>query len=299
MHRTSTIRRELTTRVRQLVRGAWAPGPMRQYCSKLRAWHEFSTIGGSAPYPACPDAVLRFIAWRSRRVGFSAIQGSLAAIRMAHVYLELTPPTYGDRIYLALKGVRRIDTAAGSNRKNPIAITILRGIRCNLGRDSTSILLDALWTVSFALLLRKSEALDLVWTDVTRGDPVNQIPLLWIRIRHSKTDKYGRGYSLPLLCCCPGVCAYCSFLKWRSASRRSGSVVGSSVFPITYSELLRRVRSALTKLSLDPGEFGSHSYRRGGAEFLRDCAASDSIICQYGRWSYNGGNLNCGCGTGP
>ena len=117
-----------------------------------------------------------------------------------------------------------------------------------------------------------------------------------IYIKSSKTDQVGRGYTLPILCLCRlefshdrSFCPYCNLKKWKKIASTQGKVGDDKyVFPIPYNTYVGKLKS-LVKLVTKGAkriDFGTHSFRRGGAENLREAGVMDSLLCQRGRWSF-------------
>ena len=186
---------------------------------------------------------------------------------------------------LLLKGIRR-NCEKAKDKKYPITVDPMlrfwKECRKDLGLR--------LWTsfsLAFCGLLRKSELLRLCWKNIqVEGDK-----LIWITIEYSKTDQFGISTKLPLGCICDlPWCPVHTTLKYFESVK--GNTFGpkdreSLLFDISYSNLLKILRFCLNKIGEPSNVYGLHSFGRGGAQLLRQCNLSASIIQVSGRWASN------------
>ena len=55
--------------------------------------------------------------------------------------------------------------------------------------------------------------------------------------------------------------------------------------PLSYAQVLNTTRTLMEAIGEDPSQFGTHSYRIGGATALFAAGANETIIRTMGRWS--------------
>lgn len=274
---------------------AWAPGSVLTYSRLLKKFHEFCKIFCENPYPATQKCITMFVIWRSKQVRYNVVRSTLSAIAMAHRILDIDPPPLGYRLSLVLKAIRK-SSSESDGKKAGIEFDVLVSMFKCLSTSFEDRMYKALWGLSFQLLLRKSEALELRWKDL-KFENSSHGRKCSVHIGKSKTDQVHRGYTLDIFCTCSGrICVICCLEQWRKISRNHTKVGNSEfknsvVFPVRYNDLMEKVRVTLAKCGKDPGLYGTHSYRRGGATFYRDCGLQDTKVCQIGRWSYGGGSF--------
>lgn len=265
---------------------AWSKSTINSYKSYIKKFNEFLVRIKKPCYPASNDTVCLFVTLLAEsKYNFSTILVAVSAVRAVHILYSHPNPTAGDRISLLLKGIRR-NCGKAKDKKYPITVNIMQKFWSNCKED----LGLKLWTsfsLAFCGLLRKSELLRLKWKNIQiEGDN-----LVWITIDYSKTDQFGVSTKLPLACICdlPWCPLHTTLLYFKVVKN---GIFGpkdknSVLFDISYSNLLKVLRFCLDKIGEPSKVYGLHSFRRGGAQLLRQCNLSTNIIQESGRWASN------------
>ena len=259
---------------------AWADSTRGQDANQIGIYQEFFKKGRIKPYPTCEKTILAFIAFRARSVQYTTIAANLSAIAAAHMAIDKTVNLRTDAVYLTSKGVRR-SQGCQSQQKAPITYEVLRKMKLPMISEDNGIRTCTVITLAWKLLLRKSELLAVEADDINF---VTDKKVVLVTIPKSKTDQDRKGVILPVACTCPSkVCACCAplFLKSNTKSR----FWNKKVFKVSCATYLDKIRCNLKKIGKDPGEFGTHSCRRGGAQFYKSKGFSDEQVKKLGGWS--------------
>ncbi|KAJ7743734.1 hypothetical protein DFH07DRAFT_749786 [Mycena maculata] len=156
------------------------------------------------------------------------------------------------------------------------------------------------WTaylIAFTCLLQVDEVLKIQAHEI-RLDPDSDALIVTLPFR--KTQQYGEiepFYLYPLSAEQAHLCPVRAYAEWLSASKiRSGYLfpkigAGDKLMtdkdePMSSSEFLEMFRNHLIDIEIDPYPYGTHSFRRGGCQYLhiyRRWPIRD--ICQWGGWS--------------
>ena len=73
--------------------------------------------------------------------------------------------------------------------------------------------------------------------------------------------------------------------KWESASETPLFRDPRTNRQLSYDTMLGLVKTLMSAIGEDPGQFGTHSLRIGGATALFSMGASETLIRTMGRWS--------------
>ena len=188
-------------------------------------------------------------------------------------------------------------------RKEPIDKELLkRMLAKNQGQWAHRV--QAVFTLMFSALLRKSELLQIQGRDITIS-VVNGIRVLNLCIRRSKTDIWGKTINVALPCrCCStpddsfNICPVCAWETYAAAEGPFGPDEG--VWKgLTYPQLMRRVRALLALVGETASEYGCHSFRRGAAQSLDAAGICRKDIMQLGRWASECYQMYLSGGRGP
>ncbi|EPT03529.1 hypothetical protein FOMPIDRAFT_1116000, partial [Fomitopsis schrenkii] len=165
-------------------------------------------------------------------------------------------------------------------------------------------MLQLLYTISMLCLLRYDEALRIMWTDLEPA-VMNGVHCLRLNLPFRKTAQYGGIAPFYLYPDTerPWLCACTAYARWSALCREMGikhegyvfrkhiGYDGLSARPVdamSSENFLECFRNNLLDIKIDPRPYGTHSFRRGGCQYLamvkrwpfRD-------ICTWGGWAEN------------
>jgi hypothetical protein len=288
------LRREL----RQSKRAAYASGTRKNLKVQWETFLLFCTHFQLQALPASLDTVCLYAQFLVRSfASVDSVKNYVSGVKLLHAYCELEfPHTGAFELRLAFRGLAR-EHPHVVRQVLPITPAILLQVRQQLDfgcpRDST---IWCLFLFAFFLMLRKSNLVVTIKSDtenqLRRSDVIVGHDQLLVNIRWSKTIQFGnRILTLPLLaipgsCLCP-VQSYKRMIELVPASGESLAFVLPSkkgVVPVTYSQLQTTLRKVLLSIGLDPGEYASHSFRRGGATWAFKAKVPPNLIQCHGDW---------------
>ena len=277
--------------VRDAIEASHAPATRRVYASawgRFAAWCEAQQ--GHRSLPAAPETVAAYLAERAQSgLAPASIRLDRAAIRAAHLAVQLPSPTEHPGVAAVTRGLSRKAALTGRATRQAAALTgeALAAIRATAltprrgpsgRRLESKTAVRRRGNVDIALastmrdgLLRRSEAAALTWGDVElRSDGTGRI-----LIPRSKTDQEGEGAVQYL-----GKDAAASLRLIRparveAAARVFGLACGRSI--------ARRLARMATAAGLS-GAFSGHSGRVGMARDLVAGGASVAAVQVAGRW---------------
>lgn len=237
----------------------------------------------------------RGIAVESARVYFSAVQGWHAREHG----VKLAGGLKLERLPQMLKGLRRIMGEA------PRAVR--RGIAPQALRKAMDILLDrndpadanirAALSTAFQGLLRSKEFTDSnVKTMLTREDLVSLTDSQMVLMMHPcKNMHHLTGKTCPLVIGAGGqyIDAVDEVRNMLRVDPHAASDAATTPLfrdpannkPLSYDRIHNMTRKLMHEIGEDPEQFGTHSYRIGGATAIFAAGGSDTIIRTMGRWS--------------
>ncbi|KAJ3540347.1 hypothetical protein NM688_g6236 [Phlebia brevispora] len=166
-------------------------------------------------------------------------------------------------------------------------------------------MLHCLYTISMLCLLRYDEALNIRWEDITFG--FTSLGLLFVKIDLScrKTHQFGgiAPFYLYLTLDRPHMCAVLALARWWILAEKLNLQRYGYIFRkrIRFDELsinpndqmssdsfLACFRNNLCDIGVDPRLYGTHSFRRGGCQYLHtELRWPIRDICAWGGWSEN------------
>jgi len=155
----------------------------------------------------------------------------------------------------------------------------------------------ALFVIAFFLLARKSNLVpDSVKKfdaskQLTRGDIEVTEDSLLVTLKWSKTNQTGRREVFPLMKMegsnlCP-VMAYGRMLERFPADDASPAFLVKRygvINTVTYRQFQGRLKKGIEAIGMDPSDFTSHSFRRGGATYAFQCGLTADYIKRLGDW---------------
>ncbi|KAN0137547.1 hypothetical protein V8E53_004598 [Lactarius tabidus] len=156
-------------------------------------------------------------------------------------------------------------------------------------------LLQLAYTIAFTCLLRVDEVLKIQSKDITL---LNEDKLM-LTLRFRKTSQCGD--IKPFVVCrlpreMAHLCPVRAYSEWLDASNISGGYIfrrlgsGDRVsginHPMTAEYFLELFRNNLIDIGVDPIAYGTHSFRRGGCQWMAvDIRWPLRRICEWGGWS--------------
>ena len=199
-----------------------------------------------------------------------------------------------------LKGIKRTKGSPPVPRL-PMTIEILHSLRLRLNlSDSKHASFWAVCLVSFFGLFRKSHLLPLSRNDFTpgtfliRSDFSFDSSTVYIKVRWSKTMQLGeRSVTIPLVAMSSPLCPVSAIRQSFQLAPGAGpsdqafcwrdSFYGTNrVF--TYRDFMLSLRTFLSSIGLASSQYGSHSFRRGGASFALEAGIPLDVIAVMGDW---------------
>ena len=199
-----------------------------------------------------------------------------------------------------LKGIKRTKGSPPVPRL-PITVEILGRLRqCLDLSDSKHAAFWAICLVSFFGLFRKSHLLPLSSKDfspatfLVRSDFTFEPSTVYVRVRWSKTMQLGqRTVTIPLVAMssplCPVSAVRQSFRLTPGAGPQDQAFCWRDSFfgsnrTFTYRDFMLSLRTLLSSTGLSSSQYGSHSFRRGGASFALEAGIPLDTIAVMGDW---------------
>lgn len=237
---------------------------------------------GIPPVPATEKTLAQYAAFLARRLKANSIKQYLNIVRIMHLEVGLDNPAKDS--FLLKTTLRGIDRVLGTavTRKTPVTPDLLLTIRNQLSFDKTEdcVFWAACVTMFFGLF-RKSNLFNVNHAFQRTAFTLNNDRSMTIKMTSSKTIQYRErefNVTLPVLHphpLCP-VKAVCIALQ-----RTSPAPPTAPAFPMSGDCFSKRLKAAVTHVS---GNFGTHSFRRGGATWLLAQGVPGEIIKILGDW---------------
>ncbi|KAK7049966.1 hypothetical protein VNI00_005397 [Paramarasmius palmivorus] len=159
-------------------------------------------------------------------------------------------------------------------------------------------LLHLAYTIAFACLLRVDEVLNITFDQIELEEDDDGTMLMIITLSKRKTAQFGE--ILPfVLRQLPEhqrhLCPVRAYAEWIDALNEEDGYVfrrmkkdrtGPLDQAMTSQQFLEGLRHNLLDVNIDPAPYGTHSFRRGGCQWLSmDLRWPFTKICQWGGWS--------------
>ena len=281
----------------------FAESTKRTYKSQLTAYLSFCHAMGYRAVPASSATLHRYAALLARSLKFTSIKQYISVIRFLHLEWGLPDPLKENYSLTALmKGIQR-SLSSPIRRKAPITPPLLLHILSRL--DLSKALDSCVWAaalVMFHAMLRRSNVLP---SGPTSFDQTKQLRLmditvfrdhLSVYIKWSKTMQFGeRPYSIPLYRArnsplCP-VQATVHARRFSQGAPLDGPAFvylhQSKLKPLTSGTFMQVIRQCLASSGFEKSQFGTHSFRRGGASHAFQAGLSVDSIRLIGDWKSN------------
>ena len=259
---------ELKRRAQPFLDARRSANTKRAYGSAWRLFTAFCEHEGTQPLPATSETVADYIlglAERKKKVATIALY--VSAISAAHKGLGHDDPTKSPEITAILEGVRR-KLGTAPTQKKPLLLKHLKKIIPLLPRTLQGKRDRAMLLTLYAGGFRRDELVRLDVGDLKWGKD-----LLEIRLRKSKTDQTGKGFTkfIPRLKQHRTLCAYTALKMWLSLAGISSGFVFREVDKHGHvgkkglggKTVAIIVKRAVKLAGLDPREYSGHSGRAG------------------------------------
>ncbi|RYE14368.1 MAG: hypothetical protein EOP34_06730 [Rickettsiales bacterium] len=215
----------------------------------------------------------------------STIERKIYSIRKMHQLHDYHLNFKDSRFILVYKGIKRkIGTAKVG--KAPLLIKQLREVISVITEDSFMSIRDrAIISFGFASAMRRSEIIDLNWSDIEFIDEG-----MVVTINRSKTDKYGVGQKIAIIYGkYKNTCAVTSIKKLKSISDSKAVFTSINKADIvtdkrlSSTDIARIIKKRLINAGIDPTDYGGHSLRSGFITTAAKNSVPDHIIMKHSR----------------
>ena len=201
---------------------------------------------------------------------------------------EATSPTNSELVRQVKKVVRRL--ARPSKAKKPVTSKMLLTMVGKVEASEIGIRDMFMIILMFLGFLRESEVVALKFGDAWVGTMEGvEEEVLFIHVRKSKTDQNHVGAEIVVVACPGSPMCPVAWFRLHCRVRRSEEWVFHTMCPEarrlsakTPSGILKR---KVAGLGMDPGEFGSHSLRRGGTTAAARAGIRTHVLMRHGRWT--------------
>ena len=273
-------------RVQEALASSRSPATRRAYASQWRMFTMWTDARGLTNLPAEPSAIAAYLTERSGSgVSVATVQLSRAAIAAAHSDANLDDPCAHPGVRRTMSGLSRM-FGRPPMQATPLTSDVAAAIRATArrprpfpsGRMESESTAERRGLVDIALvsvmrdgLLRRSEASDLVWSDVQRmADGTGRLT-----VRRSKTDQVSEGKVLFLSA---------TSMADLEAIRPGDSIrADMKVFGLSSSQIGRRIARSCEVAGF-AGAYSGHSPRVGMAQDLAANGAELPALMEAGRW---------------
>ncbi|KAF4684509.1 hypothetical protein FOZ60_007723 [Perkinsus olseni] len=292
--------RDVAGELATLVRSALAPSTRRTYTAAERLFRGVifgDHTGRVEIYPLTGEMILTFL-YVMDKVGYpySTIRTYVAGLRTQNVEQGYAlSHIESEHIRRALTAIRR-KQPPGTDRSGAKATVSIVQARGAVVADFESQGKHTAEAVALRLclfgLLRCRECLAMRCCDIF-FEVVDGCDVVRLKVRRSKTDQFAAGVAMRIGCAvgsarrpcedplCPVHALYtymCSGFT-QGALAKDGMVFGA----LSYNGFLGTVKQLFG--SQAEGNYGTHSLRRSGSQWLWLAGVTNFEIAQYGRWS--------------
>jgi len=299
----------LTEQVLKCMRRALRGSTSYTYQTGIATYTTFCKIHRLRPIPAQPMILASFAAHMhlTYNLSPSTITTYLYGVKAFHTQLGIHCDLTTGVLQQVLRGIRRSLYGVGGERhkprkKLPITLKILHNLKKHVFAKGRWPKQDA--TMIWAAMCSATNGLLRSGEFCVKGRKWKNNPKLLIvaalntadtntyklHLRDTKTDTFGAGTTVHLFrdntSTCP-VAALEEHLKHKTTSSAGDPLFAwkGTGKPLTYTELVRVLRSLLQEIGEQPDRYGGHSFRRGGATSLARNGTPDHIIQILGRWN--------------
>ena len=247
--------------------------------------------------PASAEVICLFAQFLSRSfISVSAIKNYVSGVRLLHIIQGIPCPSFSDiDLKMSLRGLARC-IGRPPRQAFPITPVILFKIYLTLDlNNSSDIVMWALCTLAFFTMARKSNLVSSKSGDrrqIKRKHVQRFGSGLLVTFKWSKTIQFNqREMIVPVAkieksVLCP-VSAYIRMvnrIRIPPSSPAFSWVRDNSVVPVTYGQFQRFLKCKISEIGMDPEQFSSHSFRRGGASWAFKVGVPPAFIQLQGDW---------------
>lgn len=263
----------------ELVKLAQAQNTQKAYAKSWAWWCDHCRQHDIDPEQASGDEVAGFLLNHAGRFSVSSLTLVLSGINDFYRRRDIPSPTHKQIVRDALAAIR---VQYGVETRRVKAITAdqleLMLVECSQTRHGRRH--ACLLSLGFAAALRRSELVNLT-VDCLIPRPTAETSKIFLRIKRSKTDQFGKGQQIPIV---NGsrITPITHLVNWLDISGiQSGYIlqtmgVGSTTGrKLDAGDVARIVKLYARRIGLDPTEYSGHSLRAG---FVTTAAANGARL---------------------
>ena len=271
------------------------------YESGQRRFISFCSQFSLNPLPASEAVLCRFVAFlAASNITYGLVRSYLSAVRHFHIMNNLPDPSLSSfpRLEYVLKGLRRKSVLRPRPKCLPITPELLRRIHAvwssrSLAQDK--FMLWAAFCLVFFGFLRAGEftcpsqaalSSEMLMVGNVVIDSHENPSHMMIRLKRSKTDPFGAGFTLHFGRTGDELCPISAMLGYLA--RRPPDPGFLFLFrdgtPLSRARLCHELRLALMTAGVDTTGYSGHSFRIGAATTAAQVGLTDSFIQTLGRW---------------
>ena len=226
----------------------------------------------------------------------SAIKNYISGVKTMHLLLGYSIEHINNFLLnLGLKGIARLNPYCTKQAKAITPEILLEFSKVLNFSSHTDCIFWCLFLFAFFLFARKSNLVPTTKKDLIDRkcllyeDIKEHADVLIVSFRWSKTIQFGeRVLETPLVkipgsVLCP-VSAYHNMCRFKSFEKHDALFTLPSKRCIFYRDFQAKLKFLIHKIGLNPEEFSSHSFRRGGCSFCFKSDVPSELIQLHGDW---------------
>lgn len=282
------------------MRSAYAAGTLKNLKTQQNLYLDFCEYFKIIAIPASVNTLTVYMEFLAQKFSSAQVIGNyMQGVKTLHLFNNAEVGNFQHlAIKLMMKGLARLKRHM-PKQAAPITPEILLAFRQHLDlTDPNDASFWALFILAFFLMARKS---NLVPDNKCNFDPSKQLIRadiqinrqgLLVSLKWSKTLQMGgRVHRVPLLTMPDS--ALCPREAYVNMCRRVPGNGGEPVFkskegrkwvPLTYNMFQTKLKFLCHQVGLEPADYSSHSFRRGGATFASEAGVPRNLIMLIGDW---------------
>ena len=285
---------ELSELIPEMVTSSIASNTLKRYAHGYRTWNAWCTKHPEADtLPVSSFQLILFIISIVQSKGsFGKIESVFYGLKWVHDALNLPSPFMSTTVKLIKEAAKRI-LAKPVRKKQPITPYMLRKLAKQSRNEIRNLRSLTLTILAYAGFLRFDEVSRLKWQDVFFEEDYFKL-----FIDHSKGDQHKVGEWVYIARTREKTCPYRilrryirttkpkkgTFLFRGLVKKKTGYVLSANNKPISYNTARDIVMKAVESIGMDKRNFGTHSFRRGGASTAANAGINDRLFKKHGRW---------------